>query len=117
MSGNSAAELSVLSETLSDARYLLSDRCSTGIAVQDRRATRAYAPGGEEIKPEPGSTLSTDRAFVVHFRVAIARGSEERAGRIEHIVSGQAARFGSWAELRAFVRHVLKELGTGSSRS
>jgi len=115
VSGNSAAELSVLSETLSDARYLLSDRCSTGIAVQDRRATRAYAPGGEEIKPEP--TLPTDRAFVVHFRVAIARGSEERAGRIEHIVSGQAARFSSWAQLRTFVRHVLKELRSGSSRS
>jgi hypothetical protein len=57
----------------------------------------------------PASTsppeLPADRAFVVQFRVADPW--PRAAGRVEHVVSGETARFDSWQELRAFVEGVL----------
>ena len=41
----------------------------------------------------------------MQFRAAQDQTTED--GRVEHLVSGQAARFGTWAELRDFVEHVL----------
>jgi hypothetical protein len=57
--------------------------------------------------PADHSLLSPYRAFVVQFR---ERADVERglwAGRVEHVSSGQAARFQSLEELLAFIARVL----------
>lgn len=62
--------------------------------------------------PEPGPpvTLPADRAFLVQFRAGPAGGPAwQPAGRIEHLDSGRAARFGDWAALRAFIEHTLSQ--------
>ena len=63
---------------------------------------------------QPGGhlPLSVHRAFVVQLRTEadIAHGRVE--GRVEHVVSGQAAHFDSLAELLAFMARVLHEAGT-----
>jgi hypothetical protein len=41
----------------------------------------------------------------VQFRASQDQTSED--GRVEHLVSGQATRFDTWAELRDFVELVL----------
>jgi hypothetical protein len=53
--------------------------------------------------------LSVHRAFVVHFRTStdIARG--QIAGRVEHVVSGQATHFASLEELLAVMARVLSQ--------
>jgi hypothetical protein len=55
-------------------------------------------------EPDPPVTLPADRAFLVQFRSGPASGP---AGRVEHLDSGRAARFGDWAGLRRFVEAVL----------
>ena len=59
---------------------------------------------------EGEAPLSPHRAFVVHFRVNsdVARG--RLAGRVEHVVSGQATHFSSLEELLAFIARVLASL-------
>jgi len=53
--------------------------------------------------------LLPDRAFVVEFRGRNAMGGDEPlSGRVEHVVSGKAARFESAGELLDFVRGVLQ---------
>ena len=56
---------------------------------------------------EGPAPLSVHHAFVVHFRTStdIARG--QIAGRVEHVISGQAAHFASLEELLAFIARVL----------
>jgi hypothetical protein len=61
--------------------------------------------------PDPRDTpghLSVTRAFVVQFdsHTDVARG--HLAGRIEHVVSGQAALFHSLETLLAFVAQLLQ---------
>jgi hypothetical protein len=58
--------------------------------------------------PDPDATvaLPTDRAFLVQFR---PRTAGPFAGRVEHLASGRAARFGDWAGLRRFVDRMLRE--------
>jgi hypothetical protein len=53
------------------------------------------------------------RAFVVQFdaRTDVDRGA--LAGRIEHVVSGQAAPFHSLESLLAFIAGVLRAAGSG----
>jgi len=53
------------------------------------------------------SPLSPHRAFVVQFRAETAVEQGRFAGRVEHVVSGQAAQFQSLAELVAFMGRVL----------
>jgi hypothetical protein len=67
--------------------------------------------------PEPDSTmpssqprLPTDRAFVVQFYAPSQGGSPAYTGRVEHLVSGQQARFHSLEELLAFMVGVLTEV-------
>ncbi len=57
-------------------------------------------------------TLLPERAFVVEFSGgrAPARG-DHLSGRVEHVVSGKAARFASSTELLDFVRRVLRAGG------
>ena len=58
-------------------------------------------------KLQAESPLSPYRAFVVQFRAEtkVARG--RYAGRVEHVVSGQATHFASLEELLAFIGQVL----------
>jgi hypothetical protein len=60
--------------------------------------------------PGSQSALPTDRAFVVQFRARPAGAPPCWEGRVEHLVSGQVARFQSMEELLAFMRHVLTEM-------
>ena len=56
------------------------------------------------------SPLSPHRAFVVEFRPETAVEQWRFAGRVEHVVSGQAAHFSSLEELLAFMAQVLSRL-------
>ena len=51
-----------------------------------------------------------ERAFVVEFRGSSSTGLDELplSGRVEHVVSGKAARFESAGELLNLVRDVLR---------
>jgi hypothetical protein len=50
--------------------------------------------------------LPPERAFVVQRRLQGDPGGELFAGRVEHIASGEFVRFGSAAELLAFIAKV-----------
>jgi hypothetical protein len=65
----------------------------------------------------PDAPLSPHWAFVVQVREGTALTPEGLHGRVEHIVSGQAALFTSLAELWAFMAQVLAgQEGGGSPR-
>lgn len=51
--------------------------------------------------------LSVHYAFVVHFRTSTDIPRGQVAGRVEHVVSGQATHFSSLEELLAFMARVL----------
>jgi len=51
--------------------------------------------------------LSVHRAFVVHFRTSTDIAQGQIAGRVEHVVSGQATHFASLEELLAFMARAL----------
>jgi hypothetical protein len=53
--------------------------------------------------------LSVHRAFVVQFQADTAVEQGHLAGRVEHVVSGQAADFQSLETLLAFIAQVLRE--------
>ena len=53
------------------------------------------------------SRFPTDRAFVVQVAVAELGVPDVPLGRVEHVVSGQATHFASWAELVGFIERVL----------
>jgi len=55
-------------------------------------------------------SLPTNRAFVVQFRVQSTGTLPSYAGRVEHVVSGQAAHFQSLENLLAFIARVLAEV-------
>lgn len=57
-----------------------------------------------------GSPLSPHRAFVVQFRPETTVEQGRFAGRVEHVVSGQAAHFFSLEELLTFMARVLTRL-------
>jgi hypothetical protein len=50
------------------------------------------------------------RAFVVQFAADTALSDAGMAGRVEHIVSGQAIWFHSLEELRTFITQILQTL-------
>ena len=54
--------------------------------------------------------LPTNRAFVVQFRTPPTDAPPSYAGRVEHVVSGQMARFHSLEELLAFMIRVLTDV-------
>ncbi len=66
------------------------------------KAQRTPATGG----PSP---LLPQWAFVVQFRTETDLGRGRCAGRVEHVVSGQATPFASLEELLAFMARVLKQ--------
>jgi hypothetical protein len=53
--------------------------------------------------------LSVHRAFVVQFQADTAVEQGHLAGRVEHVVSGQAADFQSLETLLTFIAQVLRE--------
>jgi hypothetical protein len=56
--------------------------------------------------PQSQPSLPANRAFLVQFRTQ-ATGASAYEGRVEHVVSGQVARFQSVEELLAFMIRVL----------
>jgi len=60
--------------------------------------------------------LSPRRAFVVQFREPSAVTSPHFAGRVEHMISGDAVRFQSPEELLAFFGRVLGAAQTNRSK-
>jgi hypothetical protein len=60
--------------------------------------------------PHSQPSLPTDRAFVVQFRVKATGASSPYDGRVEHLVSGQVARFHSLEELMGFMIRILTEV-------
>jgi hypothetical protein len=72
------------------------------LAIDEPRVLRA-----ERVDDAP---LSARRAFVVQFRERTGKAPERFAGRVEHMVSGQAAHFRSAQELTRFMREVLRAL-------
>ena len=59
--------------------------------------------------------LSVTRAFVVQFRADTVAEPDHLAGRVEHVVSGQATDFQSLETLLAFVGRVLRTEGARSA--
>jgi hypothetical protein len=53
--------------------------------------------------------LSVHRAFVVQFQADTVVEQGHLAGRVEHVVSGQAADFQSLETLLTFIAQVLRE--------
>ena len=59
--------------------------------------------------PSPPS-LPSNRVFVVQFRLPPTGAPSGYDGRVEHLVSGQVARFHSLEELLAFMTRMLSEV-------
>lgn len=55
--------------------------------------------------------LLPEGAFVVQFRAGQAVEQGRVEGRVEHVMSGQAVRFSSFDELRAFMVRLLTTVG------
>jgi hypothetical protein len=60
--------------------------------------------------PPSQPSLPTNRVFVVQFRSQPPGASSPYDGRVEHLVSGQAARFHSLEELVGFMVSVLADM-------
>ena len=75
------------------------------------QAKRRCLWGKAQRTPAPGepSPLLPQWAFVVQFRTETDMGRGRCAGRVEHVVSGQATHFDSLEELLAFMARVLKQ--------
>jgi hypothetical protein len=67
--------------------------------------------------PEPILPLRTDHAFVLQLEESHGGPGACRAGRVEHLASGEATRFTSAAELWDFVDKVLTQLTRKEVRS
>jgi hypothetical protein len=72
--------------------------------MSEKPAPRAGSHSTDEVAP-----LSPYRAFVVQFRTATGQTPGHFAGRVEHMTSGQAARFSSSEELVAFLTQILTQ--------
>jgi hypothetical protein len=59
-------------------------------------------------------SLPSNRAFVVQFRSPPAGEPARYDGRVEHLVSGQVARFHSLEELLAFMIRMLSDVAAPS---
>jgi hypothetical protein len=61
------------------------------------------------VNQQPGDRhlLPVRRAFVVQFSAATSVGQQRFVGRVEHVVSGQAAHFHTLEELLQFMARLL----------
>ena len=64
----------------------------------------------------PASPLLPPWALVVQFRVETDLAQGRCTGRVEHVVSGQAAHFQSVEELLAFLTRVLTAVRTNPAQ-
>jgi hypothetical protein len=64
---------------------------------------------GSTVPPSQPS-LPTNRVFVVQFRAQPTEASSPYDVRVEHLISGQVARFHSLEQLVAFMVSVLEEV-------
>ena len=64
---------------------------------------------GSTVPPSQPS-LPSNRVFVVQFRAQPTGASSSYDGRVEHLVSGQVARFHSLEELLGFMVGVLADI-------
>jgi len=62
---------------------------------------------------DEGSTLSVQRAFVVHLGRRAGRGRRRFDGRVEHLSSGKSTHFTSVKGLLAFFEAVLEAAEDG----
>ena len=62
-----------------------------------------------------GVTLPPSHAFVVQFRAETAIEHGHYAGRVEHVLSGQATPFHTLKELLEFLARVLANMRTHTS--
>ena len=62
--------------------------------------------------PVATPTLPVHRAFVVQLQATAVVGQGQLSGRVEHVLSGQAAHFRTLDELLAFMARVLAALET-----
>jgi hypothetical protein len=62
-----------------------------------------------------GSALSARHAFVVHLARGSSRARRRFSGRVEHLSSGQSARFSSLKDLLAFFTSVLDQTAAAAS--
>jgi hypothetical protein len=64
--------------------------------------------------PDPATNrpLPVQRAFVVQLHAAAAVAQGQLAGRVEHVLSGQATHFHTLEELLAFMARVFAVLDT-----
>ena len=60
--------------------------------------------------PEPITPLRADHVFVLQLHESHGRPESCRAGRVEHLATGEATRFTTTTELWDFVDKVLTEL-------
>ena len=60
--------------------------------------------------PQSQPSLPSNRVFVVQFRAQSPGALPSHEGRIEHLVSGQQARFHSLEELLGFMVGVLADV-------
>jgi hypothetical protein len=67
---------------------------------------------GEPVTPDPAADrpLPVQRAFVVQLHAMSAVAHDQLTGRVEHVLSGQAAHFHTVDELLAFIARVLTTL-------
>jgi hypothetical protein len=81
-----------------------------GTKKQDEDAThhRSNVGGLAVLSSQP--SLPNNRAFVGQFRALPTGAAPCHEGRVEHLVSGQVARFHSLEELLAFMRRMLDEV-------
>jgi len=63
---------------------------------------------------EQSPSFAPAQAFVVQFGRETALDTGRIAGRVEHVVSGKAARFQSLDELVAFMTEVLRAVASTS---
>jgi hypothetical protein len=71
----------------------------------------AMPPHGRESTVPPSEpSLPTNRVFVVQFRAQPTGASSSYDGRVEHLVSGQVARFHSLEELLGFMIRMLTDV-------
>ncbi len=58
-------------------------------------------------RQDEAAQLPRSRAFVVRLSTDTNVRQARFTGRIEHVMSGQTTRFGSWQELLSFIAQVL----------
>jgi hypothetical protein len=76
------------------------------------RTTAQVPTPPTRLTPEAAPPLSPARAFVVQFREETAGAGMRFTGRVEHMITGHAARFQSPEELLAFFVRVLNAAQT-----